>query len=185
MYRLTSFFILGLALFAFQVVEVEAQRGDPRGRGDVRGEGRDAGRDAGRDVRGEGRDSGRDMRGEGRDSGRDMRGEGRDSGRDPRAGRLPARDPRGPANPPARRGDGRVTDAERDARYRDTRPPARDTRVREDTRTPAKDSRGAASADPRGAYLSKQEKVKACKKQYGKGRKNKAAKQACIEAAKR
>ena len=178
MNKLFYFLIVGLSLIAFQVVEVEAQRGDPGVSRDTR----DMGRPPARDTRDMGRPPARDTR--------DM-------------GRPPARDPRGPANPPVRRGDGRVTDAERDARYRDGgapardtrdmgRPPARDprrapvdTRVREDTRTPARDTRGAASSvDKRGGGLSKKEMVEACKKQYGKKKKNKAAKQACIKAAK-
>ena len=78
-----------------------------------------------------------------------------------------------------------MTDAERDARYRDGGAPARDTRVREDTRPPARDTRVAApSEDTRGGGLSKSEMVAACKKQYGKKKKNKKAKQACIAAAK-
>ena len=105
---------------------------------------------------------------------------------------------------PDRRGDGRVTDEERDARYRDGGAPARDTRVREDTRPPARDTRRAPvdtrvredtrppardtrveapSEDTRGGGLSKRERVEACKKQYGKKKKNKAAKKACIAAA--
>ena len=56
-----------------------------------------------------------------------------------------------------------------------------------DTRDPRAAGEAAPAADPRagGNSLSKSERVQACKKQYGKGRKNKAAKQACIEAAKR
>ena len=87
------FLMVGLSLIVFQVVDVEAQRGDPRV-----------------------------------------------DTRDPRGGdpRVDTRDPRG--------GDPRV--------------------------------------DTRGGGLSKREMVQACKKQYGKKKKNKAAKQACIAAAK-
>ena len=91
MYRLFTFLMLGLSLIVFQVVDVEAQRGVPRG-GDTR---------------------------------------------DPRSGGITS-DPRG----------------------------------------------AASSVDTRGGGLSKSEMVAACKKQYGKKKKNKAAKQACIAAAK-
>ena len=110
MYKLFSFLMLGLSLIAFQVVEVEAQRGDSRG-GDVR-----------------------DSRG---GDTRDPRGGG-DVRRDPRSG-GDTRDPRG----------------------------------------------AASSVDNRGGGLSKKERVEACKKQYGKKKKNKKAKQACIAAAKK
>jgi hypothetical protein len=58
-----------------------------------------------------------------------------------------------------------------------------------DTRDPrggdVRDPRAAApSEDTRGGGLSKREMIQACKKQYGKKKKNKAAKQACIAAAK-
>jgi hypothetical protein len=59
-----------------------------------------------------------------------------------------------------------------------------------DARVDTRDSRGGDprvdTRDPRagGNSLSKSERVQACKKQYGKKRKNKAAKQACIAAAK-
>ena len=169
MKKYISLSMIGLLFAAIQVAEVEAQRGDPG---------------VSRDTRDMGRPPARDTR--------DM-------------GRPPARDPRGPANPPVRRGDGRVTDAERDARYRDGGAPERDTRVREDTRPPARDTRRAPvdtrvredarppardtrveapSEDTRGGGLSKRERVEACKKQYGKKKKNKAAKRACIAAAK-
>ena len=42
----------------------------------------------------------------------------------------------------------------------------------------------APSENTRGGGLSKREMVQACKKQYGKKKKNKAAKLACIAAAK-
>ena len=80
------------------------------------------------------------------------------SGGDPR---LDTRDPRG--------GDPRL----------DTRDP------RGAHPAPHKDTRIAApSEDTRGGGLSKKEMVQACKKQYGKKKKNKAAKLACIAAAK-
>ena len=48
-----------------------------------------------------------------------------------------------------------------------------------------RDPRAAApSEDTRGGGLSVREMIQACKKQYGKKKKNKAAKQACIAAAK-
>ena len=189
------YLFLGLSLVAFQVVEVEAQRdGRDRVAPPDRGRSGEVSRDSGRDVRGEGRDSGRDVRGT--PDRRPDRGRVSDAERDARY-----RD----GGPPARRGDGRVTDRERDARYRDGGAPARDTRVREDTRPPARDTRRAPvdtrvredtrppardtrveapSEDTRGGGLSKRERVEACKKQYGKKKKNKAAKQACIAAAK-
>ena len=62
----------------------------------------------------------------------------------------------------------------------DTRDPRRG-----DTRVDTRDPRGAAPrVDTRGGGLSKREMVQACKKQYGKKKKNKAAKQACVAAAK-
>ena len=67
---------------------------------------------------------------------------------------------------------------------RGAHPAPRDTRVaapKVDTRGP---SGAASSVDTRGGGLSKSEMVAACKKQYGKKKKNKAAKQACIAAAK-
>jgi hypothetical protein len=167
------FYFLMVSLFftTFQVLEVEAQRGDSRGDGDVRDS---RGREDVRDSRG--REDVRDSRG--REDVRDSRG--REEVRDP------VRDPRGDS--------GRATERDRDARYgkdtrtpaRDTRTPARDTRTpARDTRTPEKDTRVAApSKDTRGGGLSKRERVEACKKQYGKKKKNKAAKKACIEAAK-
>ena len=144
------FLMLSFLFTGFYIVDVEAQRGDPRG-GDTR----------------------------------DPRGGG-DVRKDPRGGGGDVRDPRGAANPP-RRGDPRLDT--RDPRgggdVRDPRRAPVDTRVREDTRTPARDTRGAASSvDKRGGGLSKKERVEACKKQYGKKKKNKAAKQACIKAAK-
>ena len=79
------------------------------------------------------------------------------------------RDPRGPNNFPDRRR----------AAPEDTRDP------RDMGRPPARDPRAAAPReDTRGGGLSKRERVEACKKQYGKKKKNKAAKRACIAAAK-
>ncbi len=107
------FLMVGLSLLAFQTVDVEAQRGDPRV-----------------DTR--------DSRG----------GDPRVDTRDPRGEHPPldTRDPRG--------GD------------------VRDPRA------------AAPSEDTIGGGLSKREMIQACKKQYGKKKKNKAAKQACIAAAK-
>ena len=71
------------------------------------------------------------------------------------------------------RGDGgRATDRELDARYGTDRDAPVDTRV------------AAPSEDTRGGGLSKSEMIQECKKTYGKKKKNKAAKQACIAAAK-
>ena len=58
--------------------------------------------------------------------------------------------------------------------------PPRDTRVREEVET--RDTPVEDKVETRG--LSKREMVQECKKKYGKKRKNKAAKQACIAAAK-
>ena len=135
------FYFLMVSLFftTFQVLEVEAQRGDSRG---------DGGRatDAERDAR-YGTDRGAPV---------DTRGDG-----------------------------GRATDAELDARYGTDRDAPVDTRVREDTPPAPVDTRVAApSEDTRGGGLSKSEMIQECKKTYGKKPKNKAAKQACIAAAK-
>jgi hypothetical protein len=106
--------MVGLFLTAFQVVAVEAERGDTR------------------DTRGGDRVDTRDTR-------------------------VAPRDPRG--------GDSVVV--------------PRDTRVRAsvDTRAPVEQK-----VETRG--LSQSEMIQECKKTYGKKRKNKAAKQACIAAAK-
>ena len=127
MRKLFSFLIVGLFLTAFQVVEVEAQRGDSVDDRDPRG---------------------------------------RDS--------VDTRDPR--AAPPR---DTRVREEvdTRDPRSGDGVP--RDTRVREEVET--RDTPVEDKVETRG--LSKREMVQECKKKYGKKRKNKAAKQACIAAA--
>ena len=120
--------MVGLFLTAFQVVEVEAQRGDSVDDRDPRG---------------------------------------RDS--------VDTRDPR--AAPPR---DTRVREEvdTRDPRSGDGVP--RDTRVREEVET--RDTPVEDNVETRG--LSKREMIQECKKTYGKKRKNKAAKQACIAAAK-
>ena len=78
---------------------------------------------------------------------------------------------------------------DRDPRVReevDTRDPRsgdgvpRDTRVREEVET--RDTPVEEDVETRG--LSKKEMIQECKKTYGKKPKNKAAKQACIAAAK-
>ena len=128
MRKLFSFLIVGLFLTAFQVVEVEAQRGDSVDDRDPRG---------------------------------------RDS--------VDTRDPR--AAPPR---DTRVREEvdTRDPRSGDGVP--RDTRVREEVET--RDTPVEDNVETRG--LSKKEMIQECKKTYGKKPKNKAAKQACIAAAK-
>ena len=93
-----------------------------------------------------------------------------------------------------------MTDEERDARYRDGGAPARDTRVREevprdprsgdgvprDTRVreevEARDTRVREEVEASGP--STKEMIAECKKTYGKKKKNREAKRACIEAAK-
>ena len=122
MRKLFSFLMVGLFLTAFQVVEVEAQRGDSVDTRDPRAA----------------------------------------PPRDTRA--APPRDPR--AAPP------------RDPRSGDGVP--RDTHVREEVET--RDTPVEDNVETRG--LSKREMIQECKKTYGKKRKNKAAKQACIAAAK-
>ena len=114
----------------------------------------------------------------------DPRGGDRVDTRDPRGGdRVETRDPRGapPRDPRAA--------PPRDTRVReevDTRDPRsgdgvpRDTRVREEVET--RDTPVEDNVETRG--LSKREMIQECKKTYGKKRKNKAAKQACIAAAK-
>jgi hypothetical protein len=178
MNKIFYFLMVGLFLTAFQVVEVEAQRGDSVDTRDTRG---DDGRatDAELDAR-YGTDRGAPV---------DTRGDG---GRATDA-ELDARYGTDRGAPVDTRGDGgRATDAELDARYGtdrgapvDTRPAPVDTRVREDTPPAPVDTRVAApSEDTRGGGLSKSEMIQECKKTYGKKKKNKAAKQACIAAAK-
>ena len=136
MRKLFSFLIVGLFLTAFQVVEVEAQRGDSV-------------------------------------DDRDPRGRDSVDTRDPRA--APPRDPRA-----AQPRDPRVREEveTRDPRSGDGVP--RDTCVREEVET--RDTPVEDNVETRG--LSKKEMIQECKKKYGKKRKNKAAKQACIAAAK-
>ena len=144
MNKILYFLMAGLFFTTFQVVEVEAQRGDP-------------------------------------DRGAPDRGA------------------------PDRGDDGRATDRELDARYGtdrgapdsvDTRDPRvreevpidprsgdgvpRDTRVREEVE--ARDTPVEEDVETRG--LSTKEMIQECKKTYGKKKKNKEAKLACIAAAK-
>jgi hypothetical protein len=173
MNKILYFLMAGLFFTTFQVLEVEAQRGDPdRG---------DGGRATDREL---------DARyGTDRDAPVDTRGDGARA----TDAELDARYGTDRDAPVDTRGDGaRATDAELDARYGtdrdapvDTRPAPVDTRVREDTPPAPVDTRVAApSEDTRGGGLSKREMIQECKKTYGKKKKNKAAKQACIEAAK-